>query len=438
MKMKKIVSIVLAAAMTASLAVGCRSDSSPESNGDNSGREQVKLTALICQSRNYEGLQKMIQKLEEEENIVIEAQVVPDDQYTTLVKTKVNTGEAPDLIDYNIPTVYGELDPAEFFVDLSEESWVSDLKSPENVQHSDGKIYGYPFQSIQGVLAWTYNKDVFEEAGVEVPTNWDEFLQVCETLKQQGITAIHMPKDSWVPQTIMSANFATALGTEKAEEVGAQLESNELKWTEVPEFTEVLDKYLELFEKGYVNEDFTSATYDDTIEAVGTGKAAMAHVGDFFSASVMEAFPDANLGMFNANMIGANDMISATKVSTGFMISKDSKNIDAAKKVFELWSTPEYGNLYYEDRPGFPALNGIDGGETPEYLADIQAQYIDSNKMDVEFNNCLTIGNSVVSSNLWLYYLDAPAKGDMDGAAVLEKFQSDWEKYMAENKQPGF
>lgn len=431
MKMKKLVSLLLAVGMVASLAAGCGSSDKESKDG------KVKLTALICQSRNYDGLQKMIQKLEEEENIVIEAQVVPDDQYTNLVKTKVNSGEAPDIIDYNIPTVYGELAPEKYFVDLSDEAWVDDLAAPENAQHSDGKIYGFPFQSIQGAMGWVYNKDVFEKANVEVPTSWDELLDVCETLKGQGITPIHMPKDSWVPQTVMSANFETALG-EKAAEVGAKLESNEMKWTDVPEFAEVLDKYLSLFTKGYVNDDFTSVTYDDTIEAVGTGEAAMAHVGDFFAASVMEAFPDANLGMFNANMVGENDKMSATKVSTAFMISKDSENIETIKKVFDLWSTPEYGNLYFEGRPGFPALKSVDGGETPSYMADIKTQYIDTNNLVAEFNNRLTIGNNVVSSNLWLYYLDAPAKGETSGKAVLEKFQADWEKYMQENKQPGF
>ena len=68
-------------------------------------KEKVVVTALIQQSRNFEGLQKMIQKLEEEENIKIDAQIVPDDESLNMIKMKLNSGECPDIIDYNVPAV---------------------------------------------------------------------------------------------------------------------------------------------------------------------------------------------------------------------------------------------------------------------------------------------------------------------------------------------
>ena len=343
------------------------------------------------------------------------------------------------MIDYNIPGVYYELNPEQFFVDLSNESWVSDLVTPENIEYN-GKTYGYPFQSVQGVLGFIYNKDIFESMNIQEPQSWEELLQICEKIKNEGngVTPIHIPKDTWVPQIYMTANFATALGAERSVEVGKQLESNELKWSEIPEFAEVLDKYLGLFSNGYVNNDFTSVNYDNSIEAMVTGKAAMVFCGDFFANSVLEAFPEANLGMFDVSMVGDSEYIAATTQSVGFVASKDSKNIDTVKRVFELWSTPEYGNLYFADRPGFPALKSVDGGETPSYLQGMNDKYIAQGKTIEEFNTCLTVGANVVNSHLWLYYIDAPAKGNMTGQQILEKFQDDFTKYMKEMKQEGF
>mgnify|MGYP000619914324 CR=1 FL=1 len=37
--------------------------------------------------------------------------------------------------------------------------------------------------------------------------------------------------------------------------------------------------------------------------------------------------------------------------------------LDTIKKVFDLWSTPEYGDLYFQSRPGFPNIEGIDGND---------------------------------------------------------------------------
>lgn len=459
-RFKQLTALLLAMGLIGASLAGCGTDSketansstekatqSSTENDENSTQqdkvkdaaEPVTLTAMIAQSRNYDGLQKMIQKLKDEENITIELQVVPDDQYTNLMKMKVNSGESPDLIDYNLPGLFYELDPEQFFLDLTDEAWVKDLVSPDNIA-LDGKIYGYPFQSVQGVLGFVYNKDVFESMNIKEPTNWEELLTVCEKIKNEGdgITPIHLPKDAWVPQIYMTSNFATALGPDKGLETGKKLESNEMKWTEVKEFEQVLDTYLDLFKKGYINSDFTSVNYDNTIEAIGTGKAAMAYCGDFFGNSVLEAFPDANLGMFSAAMVGDSEYIAATTASVGFAGYKDSENADTIKKVFSLWATPEYGNLYFEGRPGFPALSQIDGGEVPDYLKAIDEKYIKTAKTVTEFNSCLTIGYNIAPDTLWLYYIDAPAKGDMTGAQLLDKFQGDFEKYMKEMKQPGF
>ncbi|MGL4798319.1 MAG: ABC transporter substrate-binding protein [Cellulosilyticaceae bacterium] len=442
-KMTKALMLLASVGVLASSMVGC---SQGAAGGDTAtpgtetdSKKPVKLTAMITQSRNYEGLQKMIQKLKDEENIIIDAQVVPDDQYITLMKMKVNSGESPDIIDYNIPAIYYELNPEQYFLDLSNESWVEDLVSPQNIQYN-GKVYGYPFQSVQGVLGFVYNKDIFADLGIEEPQNWDQLLAACEKIKNEApeITPIHVPKDTWVPQIYMTANYAAALGAEKSVEVGKKLESNELKWTDVPEFEQVLDKYLSLFSNGYVNDDFTSVNYDNTIEAMGSGKAAMVFCGDFFANSVLEAFPEANLGMFHAPMIGDGSKLPATTQSIGFVASKDTKNEEGVKRVFELWSTPEYGNLYFEGRPGFPAIAAIDGGETPSYLQGLDEKYISTGNTIEEFNTCLTVGSNVVGSHLWLYYIDAPAKGNMTGKDMLEKFQGDFEKYMKEMKQPGF
>ena len=80
-------------------------------------KEPITITAIIQQSRNFEGLQKMIDKLAKEENIIIDAQIVPDAEALSLIKMKLNSGESPDIIDYNIPAIYDIIDPESNFAD---------------------------------------------------------------------------------------------------------------------------------------------------------------------------------------------------------------------------------------------------------------------------------------------------------------------------------
>lgn len=436
MKKKKMLAVLLSAGMILSLAACGTEDKGTTENKKENGKQ--KITALVQQSRNFDGLQNMIKKLEKEENIKIDVQVVPDDEALNMIKMKLNSGECPDLIDFNVPAIYDIVDPAANFADMSEEDWVSKLKIPENVTDDDGKIYGFPFLSVPGVHGFTYNEDVFAECGVSVPNTWDEFLNVCQTIKDKGITPIYMPKDTWVPQILMTDNFAKALGNDKVKEFSEKVMKNEAKWTDVPEFAEVIEKYLDLYKKGFINDNFTSATYDDAILAVAEGKAAMHFNGDFFAASVLEANPDANVGMFAMSMTDGVDAMTENMSSAGFVVYKNSKNLDTVKKVLNLWATPEYANLYFEDRPAFPAFEGVDGGEVPEYLKDVNEKFIDSGKVIPEFNYSVMDLNPLFESTLYVYYVDAPAKGNMDGKQMMEKFQGDFEQYMKDQGTDGF
>lgn len=439
MKLKKIAAVLLSTCMAISMAA-CSSgagDSEEASGQDDKGKAET-ITALLQQSRNFDGLQNMIKKLEKEENIKIDVQVVPDDESLNMIKMKLNSGECPDLIDYNVPAIYDIVDPAANFADVSEEEWTSKLKIPENVTADDGKIYGFPFLSVPGVHGFIYNEDVFEKCGVSVPATWEEFLAACQKIKDSGVTPIHMPKDTWVPQILMTDNYAKALGADKVEEFSDKIMKNEVKWSDVPEFADVIDQYLELYEKGYINEDFTSATYDDSISAVAEGKAAMHFNGDFFAASVLEANPDANISMFAMSMTDGVDVMTENMSSAGFVAYKNSDNLDTVKKVLNLWATPEYANLYFEDRPAFPAFEGVEGGEVPEYLQDVNEKFIETGKVIPEFNYSVMDLNPLFESTLYVYYVDAPAKGNMDGKQMMEKFQKDYKQYMKDQGAEGF
>lgn len=56
---------------------------------------------------------------------------------------------------------------------------------------TDGGIYSVPYQPM--MIAFMYNKDHFEKAGIAAtPKTWDEFLVVCEKLKTAGFTPMTM------------------------------------------------------------------------------------------------------------------------------------------------------------------------------------------------------------------------------------------------------
>ena len=100
---------VLGVTLMAVTTVGCGSNSSGDvqkgdvQNDGNAGNKEVKVSALIAQSQKYPGLQEMIDKLKEEENITVDLQVVPDEEINNLMMMKLSSGsdDCPDMFGYN-------------------------------------------------------------------------------------------------------------------------------------------------------------------------------------------------------------------------------------------------------------------------------------------------------------------------------------------------
>lgn len=41
------------------------------------------------------------------------------------------------------------------------------------------------------VFGMVYNKQIFADNNLEIPTTWDELMEECETLKEKGIIPVY-------------------------------------------------------------------------------------------------------------------------------------------------------------------------------------------------------------------------------------------------------
>ena len=153
---------------------------------------------------------------------------------------------------------------------------MSKVQAPELTEYN-GKHYGYCFEASNGFQGLIYNKDVFEANGIEeLPKTLDEFYAVCDQLKAADIVPIAIPSDTWVPQIWMTSGMSRALGTvEACEDFADKILTNQAKFNDYPEMAAVVDEYLDLFEKGYVNEDFMTVSYDEILGRLASGEIAM-------------------------------------------------------------------------------------------------------------------------------------------------------------------
>ena len=198
-----------------------------------------------------------------------------------MLMTKLNSGEGPDIFggqsgSFDIVSQYNVEENA---VDLSDQAWVSTYDEFAKAQTSVGdKVYGMTYYDVSTDYYVVYNKKIFEENGLEVPTTYAEFEEVCQTLLDNGVTPIYEPcADGW-HQTM----WFTEIGGKYEELVPGiveDLNNNKIKFADVPELKEALDQLNDMAQKGYFGDNYLSDEYTDLLMYLGTGKMGQQESG---------------------------------------------------------------------------------------------------------------------------------------------------------------
>lgn len=402
-------------------------------------REEVTITYFTAQGSMYDVYYDMADKLYENTGIKVEFQVVPDDQYYVLIKTKIATGEVPDVVEYNTPSNNIELSVQTACVPLNDQPWYDRLVNPGLLADpNDGKCYAMPLQSSGTFLAWYFNKTKLEELGVstEQPATWADFLARCDEIAEKGggeISPICMAaSDSWTVQ-IFPVIAEMMLMYPNGDEICGQLERNEITWTEAEGFVDAIQALNDL--KKYFNPDFLSTTYDMSKEKVASGDCIMACQTESFPQDIAAKYPDVEMGSWIVNY---NDqmILPIGAYVRGIFVMKDGDHVDDALRFLNEWSKPEYQNMRFEALPGLPAFVDGESAEMLSCITDLVNTYIPNNQYAVNMNDVLSTPSSIYPE-LWLMYVDM-LSGGMSAEELMEDWQLIYEDHMRELGMEGF
>lgn len=193
---------VTAAALIATLALaGCASGSTSGGGGDAGACAPSEGPVDLTFTTWVPGMDKVVELWNEENpDIQVEVQTGPNGNSGTYQNffNQVKAGNAPDLgqIEYdalpnfrvqdaveNIAACENILDAKDDFVDWT---WNQVTFGEEDA------VYAVPQDS--GPVAMYYRKDLFEAAGIPVPTTWAEYAEAAAQIKAQGSFITNFPK----------------------------------------------------------------------------------------------------------------------------------------------------------------------------------------------------------------------------------------------------
>ena len=400
--MKKAISIISALGLTISMLAGCSpAKSVSPSSAPTTGKKDVTLSYMVSQGWLTDTEKQLGAKFEAETGIKIDYQVIPADQYFNVLMTKLNAGEAPDIFGSQSGKfdIVSQLNIEKNGVDLTNEEWVKRLDPLVKEQLStNNKTYGLMIYDVTPVYPVLYNKKIFASLNLEVPKTYEEFKNVCQKIKDSGVTPIYEPVSDgwhhvlWFPDLGPAYEKSTPGLTDK-------LNTNKATFADSAVMEKSISQLQEMAKLGFFGKNFLSDSTADLDKNMADGKYAMtlAQISevDLIAKAVPGTTSD-TFGFFTPPLVD-NQILSYNPAGPSKFISSGSKHIEEAKEYFKYLTTQENLQFAVDNDAtvialGFTGLKDQFSPEAKEFIASstdkgtvyqTQIKYLNPQWMDI-------------------------------------------------------
>lgn len=234
--------------------------------------EDVTLTMGSWRNTDAAMVEALLAKYAELTGVTIVFEPTQSAQYNSVLRLQLDSGIGPDLYYSRSYATGEELYTAGFSMDCSDipgvmENFAATSLDPWTA--ADGNIFAVPFAAVSQPIY--YNKQIFADNGIEeLPTTWEEFIAMCQKLKDNGVTVFaNGIASNWdILECVllgMIPNYIDAEGR-------ALYESGEKKFND-PQFVEILEDFAQLVP--FLPTGFESIDNDNANIFFGLGNSAM-------------------------------------------------------------------------------------------------------------------------------------------------------------------
>jgi len=154
----------------------------------------------------------------------------------------------------------------------------------------EGGIYSVPVNIHRSNVMW-YSPDMLAEWGIEAPTTWDEFLEVCPTIQEAGVTPL-IVGEAWTQNHLWESVALGVLGAEGWNGIWTGETTEE-------DLIPVFDTFGEILDCTNINDDAAGLSWQQAIDAVVAGEAAFNIMGDWaagYMTTTLELEPGEGFG----------------------------------------------------------------------------------------------------------------------------------------------
>jgi len=381
MKRVKFISLTVCLALLVGMLAGCSNTDGNKDNKEGSAEEKkVTITYWQHSSQARDDMMKTLayEFMQENQDITIKMEFIPEADYSTKLISSLATDAAPDVFQVQsgmIPRLVkaGSIQPLDGEI-LSTDNIANDfVPASVDALQVDGKYYGLPTDLQTIVLYW--NKDLAKEANLDAekgPQTWDELLDWAKKLTkfENG----KMVQSGWGEK-----GYAPEVEAFIAQNGGKMVDdSGKFVFADDPKSVEAIKFVVD----AYKNDKVYDVEFMKNWAGFRQGKVAIMLGHPAMLGNLKQTAPNVNLGI---GLIPAKEDKHTTAVTSwSYTISKKAES-KAATKWIEYLTSPEVEKRWTEQTGELPARKELLNDE--ELVKDEQLKILLSSLNDSVVGN---------------------------------------------------
>lgn len=384
------------------------------SSSKNNSVTEIEIVQYKPEASNYF---KMVEKAFNETHDNIHLTINSPNDAAAILRTRFIREDYPDIVGIGGDIEYSYYVDAQILADVSDYKGLSDIKQvyrdiDESLElvPTDG-TFAVPYMAnAAGIL---YNKNLFEQNGWKIPTNWNELITLCEEIKKTDTLPFYFGfKDTW---SCLAPWNAIAVGLTETDTV-KKVNKGETTFTK--EYAETAEKYLNLLQYG--PDSPFAYSYNDACTAFARGESAMYPIGSYAVPQILSVNPDMNIDSF---VMPASDSSDGNTLNSGidlqFCITEACENKEAAYEVLDFLFADENIQAYADAQNAIPCK---EGDFKLASMLDGMKEYIEAGKM-ADFHDHYYPTEMSADALLQTFLIEKDVNG------FLKTFDKNWQRY---------
>ena len=303
---------------------------------------KLVINANTADPAPKQAFEKLVADFEKENpDVDVELNIFDHEAYKTAIRNFLQA-DPPDVVTWFAGNRMKFFVDQGLFEDVSDvwqqNNLFNDMASTASALNVGGKQYGVPYAYYQwGVY---YRKDLFAEYGLGEPRTWADFMNICATLKQNGIT----------PVTIGTKYLWTAAGwfdflNLRVNGMDFHMELMDGKASyEDPRLDRVFEIWGEMANQGYFLENHATFSWQEAQAPMINGEAAMYLIGNFIVPNLKDAGVVDKVGYFQFPVINADVRTFEEAPTDTVHIPSGAKNKADAKRFLAFVARADINN----------------------------------------------------------------------------------------------